>query len=76
MDEFKEAKRHTFDADLRNPEDEKPWLLGMNKFFELRDYIENMKARIDILSLKGEADIKLEDVNEVRDIRTNELSWH
>lgn len=76
LDEFKKEKPPTFDADLRNPEDLKPWLLGMNKFFELHEYTENMKARIDIFSLKGKVDILWEDVNEDRDIRTKELSWH
>lgn len=48
----------------------------MNKFFEFHDYTKNMKAMIDIFSLKGKADIWGEDVKWVRDIMTKELSWH
>lgn len=48
----------------------------MKKFFELHDYTENMKAIIAIFNLKGKADIWWEDVKQVRDIRTRELSWH
>ena len=35
-----------------------------------------MKAIIDIFSLKGKENIWWEDVKQVRDIRTEELSWH
>jgi len=40
------------------------------KFFELHDYIENMKAKIVIFSLKGKVGIWWEDVKQVRDIST------
>jgi len=60
---------------VKNPEDTKAWILGMNKLFELHDYTYNMKARIAIFSLKGKADIWWEDVNRVRDIRTKNLRW-
>lgn len=48
----------------------------MKNFFELHDYIEKMKARIAIFILKGKAHIWWEDVKQVIDIRTEELSWH
>lgn len=47
----------TFDGYLKKPKDAKAWLLGMNKFFKLHEYTENMKARIDIFSPKGKVDI-------------------
>ena len=47
----------------------------MNKFFEFHEYIDNMKARIAIFSLKGKAYIWWEDVKQVRDIRKDDLSW-
>ena len=75
-DEFKKAKPPTFDAELKNPEDEKAWLLGMNKLFELHEYKENMKARVAIFNLKGKAHIQWENVKQVRDMRTKELRCH
>jgi len=51
-------------------------MLGMNKFFEMHDYIEKMKAKIANFSLKGKADIWWEYVKCVRGIKTKELSWH
>ena len=52
----------------------KAWLIGMNKFFRLHDYLENMKARISTFSLKGKADIWCGDVKNIRDIY-EELTW-
>jgi len=75
-DEFKKAKPPTFDGDLKNMKDEKSWILGMNKFSELHNYTDNMKARVAIFSLKCKADISWEDVKRVRDMTTKDLSWH
>lgn len=51
--EFKKAKPPTFDGDVKKPEDAEAWILGMNKFFELHEYTNNMKFIITIFSLKG-----------------------
>lgn len=48
----------------------------MNNFFELHEYTEIMKAKIAISILKGKENIWWEDVKQVRDIRTKDLSWH
>lgn len=68
LDEFKKAKPPTFDGEMKKLKDAKAWLLGMNKFFIIHDYSENMKTRIATFSLKGKADIWWEDVKNVRDI--------
>jgi len=73
-DELKKKKLPTFDGDVKKREDAKAWILGMNKFFELHEYTNNMKARIVILSLKGKADIWWEDVKQVTNIMTNDLT--
>lgn len=46
----------------------------MNKFFDLHEHTDNMKARIAIFSLKGKVDIWWEDVKQVRDIKKYDLS--
>jgi len=56
-DEFKKAKPPNFDGVLKKPEEAEAWILGMKKFFELHEYIDNMKSRIAILSLKGKEDM-------------------
>ena len=59
---------------MNKSHDAKEWLIGMNKFFRLHDYLENMKARISTFSLKGKANIWCEDVKNIRDIY-EELTW-
>lgn len=62
LDEFNKEKPPTFDGDVKKLEDVEAWILVMNKFFELHEYIDNMKAIIVIFSLKGKANIWWEDV--------------
>lgn len=76
LDEFKKAKPPTFDGELTKSEDEEAWLIGIQKLFELHDYIENVKDMIDIFNLKWTTDIWWEDVQWVKDIKIEELSWH
>lgn len=53
LDEFKKSKPPTFNGELKKPEDVEAWFLGMKNFFELHDYIENVKAMIVISVSKG-----------------------
>jgi len=61
---------------MKKSHDVEAWLLGMRKFFRLHDYSENMKAKIATFSLKGKADIWLEDVKNVKGIHEDDLTWH
>ena len=51
-DEFKKSKPPTFDGELKKSEGAEAWILGMKNLFEMHEYIENMKAKIIIFSLK------------------------
>lgn len=72
-EELKKFKPPTFDGEMKKSEYAKAWLLGMNKFFRLHNYSESMKSKISTLSLKGKANIWLEDVNNFKGIREEEL---
>jgi len=74
--EFKKEKPPTFDGYLKKTEDAETWIIGMKKFFELHNYIDNMKARVAIFSLRGKTNIWWKYVKQVRDIRIKDLSWH
>ena len=74
--ELNKGKLPTFHGEWKISKHVEAWLLGMNNFFELHDYTENLKAKITIFNLKGKENIWWEDVKRVRDIRTEELSWH
>jgi len=73
--EFKKLKPPTFDGDLKKMEAAEASILGMNKLFELHEYIDNMKARVAIFCFKGKAYIWWEYVKWVRDITIDDLSW-
>ena len=53
---------------MKETQDAKAWFLGMNNFFGLHDYFENMKAKITTFSIKGKTYILWEDVKNVRGI--------
>jgi len=55
--EFKKEKPPNFDRYVKNSEDAKAWINGMNKFFEFQEYKDNMKAREAIFSSKGKTNI-------------------
>ena len=57
LDEFEKENTPTFDGEMKKSQDVESWFLGMNKFFRVHDYSENMKAKITTFSLKGKADI-------------------
>ena len=50
LDEFKKAKPPTFDGYVKKLEAAEAWILGMKKFFELHEYTNNMKVKIDIFN--------------------------
>ena len=75
-DQFKKEKPPNFDGDVKKPEDAEAWILGMNKFFELHEYTNNMKGRITIFSMRGKAYIWWEYVKRDGDIRIDDMIWH
>ena len=72
--DFKKEKPPSFDGDVKKLKDAAAWIPGMNKFFELHNYIDNMKVRVAIFSLRGNADIWWEDVKWVTNIKTDDFS--
>jgi len=47
----------------------------MNKFFRIHEYLENVKAKIATFNLKGNENIRWEDVKNVKDIYEQDLTW-
>lgn len=47
----------------------------MNKYFELPEYTDNMKARVAIFNLKGKSYILREYFKWATDMRTDGFSW-
>jgi len=60
---------------MKKSQDAKAWLSGVNKFFRLHDYSEDVKEKIDTFSLKGKVCILWEYLKNVKGIREEELTW-
>jgi hypothetical protein len=50
-------------------------LLGLNNYFRVHDYSENLKARIAIFNMNGKAFVWWEDLRNVKGIHDKDLSW-
>lgn len=74
LDEFKKSNPPTFDVEMKKSHDAEAYFLGMNKFYRLHDYLENMKAKIAMFSPKGKANILWEDMKNVKGIQEEELT--
>ena len=55
--EFKKNKPTNFDGELRTGGEEEYWLLDIKKYFQIYNYSNNMKVRIEIYNMKGNASI-------------------
>ena len=56
-DKFKKAKPPTFDGEVNTGQEDEAWILRINKYFQVQDYLGNMKARVAIFNLDGRASI-------------------
>ena len=74
-DEFKKARPPTFNGDIKNGQEAKAWLLGMNKYFQVQDYYGNMKAKVAIFNLTGRASIWWEHFRQVKNINERNIVW-
>ena len=75
QDEFKKAKPPTFDGEVKIGQEAKAWLLGIKKYFQVQDYLGNMKARVAIFNLNGRESIWWEHFKQVKRISERRLKW-
>ena len=74
-DEFKKARLPTFNGKVKNDQEAKAWILGMRKYFQVQDYLGNMKARVAIFNLTGRALIWWEHFRKVKKINERKIVW-
>ena len=66
--DFKKAKPPTFDGEVKSSQEDEAWLLRMRKYFQVRDYLLNMKTRMDIFNLNGRASIWWDHLRKIKKI--------
>jgi hypothetical protein len=66
--EFHKAKPLTFDGEIRTSQEAKAWVLGMLKWFQLHNYSEELKTRVTIYNLIGNASLWWEHHRQIKQI--------
>jgi hypothetical protein len=74
-EEFKKAKPPSFNGEIKKWEETEAWLLGLKKYFRVHDYSDNLKVRITIFNLNGNASIWWGYLKNVKGIHEEDLSW-
>ena len=62
-------------GEINTGQEAEAWLLGMRKFFQVQDYLGNMKARVAIFNLIGRASIWWEHFRKVKKINERKIVW-
>jgi hypothetical protein len=75
FEEFRKEKPPSFDGEIKKGEEAKAWLLGLKKYFRVRDFSEKLKARVVAFNLNGKASIWWEDLKNVKGIHEEGMSW-
>ena len=74
-DDFKKARPPTFNGEVKSSQEAEAWLLGMKKYFQVQDYIGNMKARVSIFILNGRPSIWWEHLMKVNKTNDIKIVW-
>ena len=72
-DEFKKAKPPTFDGEIKTRQEAEAWLIGIKKYFQVKDYSGNMNARVAIFNMNGTEYIWWEHFKQVKKISERRL---
>ena len=72
-DEFRKERPPTLNGEIKNGQEVEAWLLGMRKYFQVQDYLGNMKARVAIFNLNGRESIFWENLRQVNKINDRKI---
>eukprot|EP00253_Pinus_taeda_P011485 PITA_11485 len=71
--EFRKIKPPHFDGEQE--EVAEAWIINMNKYFQLYEYDNNLKARLAIFQLQGKATLWWEEVKLVKGVTEQNITW-
>eukprot|EP00253_Pinus_taeda_P028923 PITA_28923 len=71
--EFRKIKPPHFDGEQE--EAAKAWIINTNKYFQLYEYDNNLKARLAIFQLQGKATLWWEEVKIVKGVTEQNITW-
>eukprot|EP00253_Pinus_taeda_P019525 PITA_19525 len=71
--EFRKIKPPLFDEEQE--EAVEAWLININKYFQLYEYDQNLKARLAIFQLQGKATLWWEEIKIVKGVSEQNITW-
>eukprot|EP00253_Pinus_taeda_P012006 PITA_12006 len=71
--EFRKIKPPLFDGEQE--EAAEAWLININKYFQLYEYDQNLKARLAIFQLQGKATLWWEEIKIVKGVSEQNITW-
>ena len=71
--EFRKIKPPHFDGEQE--EAAEAWLININKYFQLYEYDQNLKARLAIFQLQGKATLWWEEIKIVKGVSEQSITW-
>jgi len=71
--EFKKIKPPNYNSEME--EAAEAWLINMNKYFQIYEYDENLRAKLAIYQLQGKATLWWEEIKKVKEINKQEVTW-
>jgi hypothetical protein len=73
--EMNKIKPPTFDGEHKKDEDANTWMLGMRKYFQLKNYSSHTLGIISIYQLKGKVSIWWDQLVPVQHLREKNVTW-
>eukprot|EP00253_Pinus_taeda_P010629 PITA_10629 len=71
--EFRKIKPPHFDGEQEEAVD--TWLININKYFQLYEYDQNLKARLAIFQLQGKPTLWWEEIKIVKGVSEQNITW-
>ena len=64
-----------FNGEVEKGEEAEAWLSGMKNHFQIYNYSDRLKTRMDIYNLIGKDDIWWQDIKRVKNIKEKYVTW-
>ena len=71
----KKIKPPMFKGEIEKGEEAEAWLSGMNKYFHIYNYFDELKEKMTIYNLTGKSNIWCQDIKKVKGIKERYVSW-
>ena len=64
-----------FNGEIEKGKEAESWLSGMKKYFQIYNYSDELKEKMDIYNLTGKAYIWWQDIKKVKGIKQRYVTW-